>query len=322
MFSCSKENFGNHLLYRCTDSDSGLEMHLVPELGGIINGLFLNRKEGKIPLLDYYESAESYWAEIDGRFVNAVLAPYPNRISGGTYSYKGHSYQFDELFDGEPNSIHGLLLKQPFTVKELDTDKDIARYVQFCNYEGDNPGYPFPFYLEQEIVLDAFESMLTCTTQITNTGNAPCPMGFGQHIYMNTGTKIDEIEVEFPGTEVLSLDNDSIPTGERQPLPMHSNKGKLDDTKLDNALIVGSGNKTANNGSAYVRAYDPQKEIQLTLSFDDGEFGYLQLYTPPDRHAIGTEPMSCAPDAFNNGMGLKEMAPDDTWKLTWQILIK
>lgn len=321
MFSCSKEAFGNHLLYRCIDSDSGMEMHLVPELGGIINGLFLNRKDEKIPLLDYYDSAETYWAEIDGRFVNAVLAPYPNRLSGGSYSFHGQSYQFDELFDGEPNSIHGILLKQPFIVNELDTDEDKVRFVQSCNYKGDNPGYPFPFYLEQEIVLDSFNLDLTCTTLIKNTGTLPSPMCFGQHIYLNTGTKIDEMEVEFPGTEVLKLDNSNIPIGERKPLPMNSNNGKLRDTQLDNTLVVGSGNETSNNENADVRMYDPQKEIELTLSINKEEFGYLQLYTPPDRHAIGTEPMSCAPDAFNNGMGLKELAAGESWNSQWQIQI-
>lgn len=322
MFSCEKEDFGNHLMYRCIDSNSGLEMHLIPELGGIINGLFLNRDNEKIPLLDYYESSERYNAGMDGRFVNAVLAPYANRLSKGVYSYKGVSYQFSELFDGEPNSIHGLLLNQPFTVEEMDTDEDKVRYIQFCNYEGDEPGYPFPFYLEQEIVLDATAFELSCSTQIKNTGNLSCPMGFGQHIYLNTGTEINEMEVKIPGKEVLSLDKDSIPTGERQPLNMNSNYSKLDDTKLDNTLLVGSGNGMASNTSANLKMYDPIKKIELTLSFNSEQFGYLQLYTPTDRHAIGTEPMTCAPNAFNNGMGLKELDPQESWELTWQVQIK
>ena len=308
-------------MYNCTEPDSGLEIHLIPGLGGIINGLFLNKDGGKIPLLDYYDSPETYQAQMNGRFVNAVLAPYPNRINGGSYTYRGQTYQFEELFDGEPNSIHGLLLRQPFEIKELESSRDTLRYVQYCTYEGEDPGYPFPFYLEQEIVLEASTMKLACTTRIKNTGQSPAPMGFGQHIYLNTGTEIDQLEVDFPGSEVLTVDQYNIPTGNRQPLPMSSDNGKLRDTQLDNALIVDSGNGTPSSGTATVRAYDPQNEVELRLSFKATDLGYLQLYTPPDRHAIGVEPMSCAPDAFNNGMGLKELPIDETWKTDWQIQI-
>lgn len=289
---------------------------MVPELGGIINGLFLNRNGQRTPLLDYYDTADSYWKEIDRRFVNGVLAPYVNRLRGGAYTYRGHTFHFNELFADEPNSIHGLLLKKPFTVKELEAGEDSVRIVQSFEYKGDDSAYPFPFSLEQEIILNGEASKLSCSTQITNTGDSICPMGFGQHLYVNTGTPIDHFDVEFPGTEVLTLDNTNIPTGDLEPLPMHSNKGRLGDTQLDHTLVVDSENQ---GSPTSLKIKDPQKDLTVQLSFDPKKFGYLQLYTPGDRHAIGTEPMSCAPDAFNNGMGLEELEPSQTRQLNWEV---
>ena len=42
-----------------------------------------------------------------------ILFPFPNRIRGGKFTFEGKEYTFDKA-PGTPNSIHGLLLNQPY----------------------------------------------------------------------------------------------------------------------------------------------------------------------------------------------------------------
>jgi aldose 1-epimerase len=45
-----------------------------------------------------------------------------------------------------------------------------------------------------------------------------------------------------------------------------------------------------------------------------GKYNFLQVFIPPLRHCVALEPMTCAPDAFNNGMGLARLEPGEMLK--------
>ena len=58
------------------------------------------------------------------------------------------------------------------------------------------------------------------------------------------------------------------------------------------------------------------------------DFGWAQVFTPTNfpvpgradaRRAVAIEPMTCAADAFNNGWGLRRLAPGETWSGSWGI---
>ena len=65
-----------------------------------------------------------------------------------------------------------------------------------------------------------------------------------------------------------------------------------------------------------VKLVTPNYSMELSMS----EKGYLQLYTPVDRNSIAIEPMSCIANAFNNGIGLKELGPGR--QFNWEITIR
>ena len=50
-----------------------------------------------------------------------------------------------------------------------------------------------------------------------------------------------------------------------------------------------------------------------------GAYRYLQVYTPPGRESIAIEPMTCAPNAFNNGMGLIRLDPGEAFTASFGI---
>jgi aldose 1-epimerase len=57
----------------------------------------------------------------------------------------------------------------------------------------------------------------------------------------------------------------------------------------------------------------------------DGAFDYLMIFTsdtlhePEHRRGLGVEPMTCAPDAFNNGLGLRVLEPGEHTSASWGI---
>ena len=64
----------------------------------------------------------------------------------------------------------------------------------------------------------------------------------------------------------------------------------------------------------------PAREEPLVTLWMDAGFDYLQAYTcdvVPDpsqrRHGITLEPMTCAPDAFNSGEGLRILEPGEAF---------
>ena len=57
----------------------------------------------------------------------------------------------------------------------------------------------------------------------------------------------------------------------------------------------------------------------------DGSWGWLQAYTgdtlPPGerRRSVAVEPMTCPPNAFATGDGLRVLDPGGSWTTTWGL---
>jgi aldose 1-epimerase len=45
-------------------------------------------------------------------------------------------------------------------------------------------------------------------------------------------------------------------------------------------------------------------------------YNFLQIYTPPHRKSIALEPLTGAPDAWNNKIGMIALLPDEQRKFT------
>ena len=52
------------------------------------------------------------------------------------------------------------------------------------------------------------------------------------------------------------------------------------------------------------------------------KYNYLTVYTPDTRESIAMEPWTCPPDAFNNGMDLIVLAPEEEISLTFGIALE
>ncbi|AKV00177.1 putative aldose-1-epimerase [Labilithrix luteola] len=253
----------------------------------------------------------------DGR--GQILMPWPNRIADGRYSFSGHVHQLpiDEPELG--HAIHGLVRWADWSV-----ERRAAEFVRLRHRLEPRPGYPFPLDLSVEYRLSVGGLGVTFTA--LNIGPKPCPFGAGAHPYFRfTEASVDAIELCVRAADWLDVDPRSIPRKERpvehsvvdfhQPRPIGT-------ARLDHAF---TRLERDGAGLATVVLRCGRSEI---LVWQDRAFDFVQLYTGDTlpnrsrrRDGLAVEPMTCAPNAFNSGNGLRVLAPGEVFEGRWGIAV-
>lgn len=246
-----------------------------------------------------------------------VLVPWPNRLARGRYQFGGEDL---DLPIGEPshgNAIHGLVRWSAWDAVEVEPSR-----VRMAHVLWPQPGYPFTLALEVEYRLS--DEGLGVTMRAENVGDRPAPYGAGMHPYVRAALDgIDGTVLRVDALQWMESDDHKLPTGRlldvagtpldfRQPRPLGT-------TTMDTAF-TGLGRDGAGIARTELRAGG-----RVVTVWMDGHFDYLMVYTadglPPGeaRRAMGVEPMTCAPDAFNNGLGLLVLEPGQHVSGTWGI---
>lgn len=274
--------------------------------------------EGK-PIVDGFEADE-----LPPAGAGQLLAPWPNRIDGGTYSFDGAEHQLALSEPARSTAIHGLTRWAAWTPVHQDARSVLLR----CAPHGQQ-GYPFSVEIDAEYRVAA-ESGLRVTITARNRGNQPAPYGNGSHPYLTVRTpSIDACELTLPAAQWLPLDDRGLPSG-----PPESVAGTkydfreprvIGDTRLDSALtglLRSDGRPEAGGGLAWARL--AANGIRVSLWAGDG-YHWLQVFTgdplPEDRRrkAIAIEPMTCPPNAFITGQDLLVLQPGDEIAHAWGI---
>ncbi len=279
----------------------------VVEVGAAIREL---SHEGT-PLLDGYGEQEM---ASGGR--GQPLIPWPNRVAGGAYEFGGRRIQGPISDPATGNASHGLVRWANW----LPVEQGPAACAMELRLHP-QPAYPFMLDLRLSYALAA--DGLTVELTAINAGAGPLPFGAGFHPYLRVGTDtVDEAQLLIRAGSWLPLDGRSIPTGERRPVT-----GSLD---------FGSGRPIAgavldhcfadlerdSSGRASVSLEGPAGRVTLWM---DEAFGHLMVFTgdtlAPERRRRGlaVEPMTCAPDAFNSGDGLRVLSAGEGLTARWGI---
>ncbi len=253
----------------------------------------------------------------DGR--GQVLMPWPNRVADGRYEFSGsvHELPIDEPDLG--HAIHGLVRWAEWRVEHRGDG-----VVRLGHGLRARPGYPFELDVAVEYRLSA--SGLTVTFEATNVGSAPCPFGAGAHPYFTfPGTPVDAIELALQARDWLDVDARSIPQSHRPVAGSAVDFRRshvIGETRLDHAF---SSLERDDDGVANVFLRHGRDEIRLWL---DRAFEFVQVYTGdtlPDptrrRHSVAVEPMTCAPNAFNSGDGIRVLASGQGFENRWGITV-
>jgi aldose 1-epimerase len=254
---------------------------------------------------------------IDGR--GQVLAPWPNRLTDGSYRYGGRDCQAPLNEVSRHDAIHGLVRWLDWTLLAHDPNQ-----VTLSCALRPQPGYEWQLDLQITYTLDG--AGLTVTFTAVNTDSEPAPFGVGFHPYLTLGTAtVDGLELTVPATAVL----DPGGPGEQPTMtPVRSTPRdfilprKIGSLELDNAF---GDLAYSTDARAVARLDDPDAGRWVELWVDDG-YRYLMVYTAdkvthPERRraAVAIEPMTCPPDALRTGVDLIELPPGASWSGTWGL---
>lgn len=232
-------------------------------------------------------------------YSGATLAPWPNRIVDGRYTFAGVDHELPLTEPARHHALHGLVLWSEFADRAIDTDRVLLSTVIEPRH-----GYPFRIEVEVEYRLDAEGLHHTVTGR--NLGLDPAPWGCAPHPYLTPGHgSIHEWTLTLQADSLLTVTPDRLcpltvaPVDDHPRLDFRATR-PLGDADIDHAYT----DLTFVEGfaSAEVRAPDG---AGTRMRWDRGS-PWVQVYTAADPRTTGLsgagiaiEPMTCAPDAFN-----------------------
>lgn len=268
---------------------------------------------GDRPVLDPYPLD----AMCDGAH-GAPLIPWPNRLADGRYRFDGVDYQVALTEPDKGNAIHGFLRWRPWQAIERSPRRVVMGTRLY-------PLMGFPFTIDVAVAYKLGDDGLVVATTATNLGAQACPYGAGQHPYLSPGHGlIDDCTLELDASTRILTDNErELPTG-RAPVAGSAfdfRRGKrLGDQKLDLAFTDLARD---DQGRAWARLKAPDdSRVELWV---DQHYPIIEIFTGDtlsptrQRRGMGTEPMTCPPNAFQSGDGVLRLEPGQSLTTTWGV---
>jgi aldose 1-epimerase len=268
------------------------------------------------PILDPYDLGSM----CDGAH-GTPLVPWPNRLADGRYRFDGRDYQVALTEPAKNNAIHGFLRWRPWRAVRHDPDRVVMATTLF-------PQTGYPFLLDVEVDYHLTGDGLAVTSRATNAGDRPCPYGCGQHPYLSPGSGLlDDCDLELGAQTRIATDEvRQLPVGTEDvagtPFDFRTRR-RIGSLKVDFAF---TGLARDEEGRAWVRLWGADGRC-AELWVDQG-YPYVELYTgdtlAPERRrrGLGTEPMSCPPNAFRTGEGVVRLEPGASVTARWGARIQ
>lgn len=285
-------------------------VEIAPWAGGAIKNVFL-KKNNYFHNIISCDSNKNFLNIYTKYYNQAKLLPFANRINNGTFEFLGKKY---ELKKNDPlgHAIHGFIFDKKFSIASLHT----THVTLYYEYTGNDEGYPFPFLVV--LTYRLMHGGVECITEIKNLSNQQIPISDGWHPYFTTFTYVDNLELQIPSNKVLEINNKMIPTSNFLDFDKFQSLEKIDSYCFDSCFVVN------NEPIAKTILKDNYKDLKIIIWQETGlkKYNYLQIFTPPDRLSIAIEPMTSAPDAFNNGLDLILLDPSEKITLCFGFYIE
>lgn len=295
MYQLHKQIISGLKIYSIRDSSSDSTFSIVPTLGAALFRLKLSHKDTCLDLLQPWDTKnleEYYYSTFSG----SQLFPFPNRLAGGTYTIDNQLFKFPANDFGRPNALHGHLYNKAFRLSGWNSDRGTIEFEY--NHNGDK-AFPFSYSIKNTFQL--FSDSLEINTQIINLSEKAFPYGYGWHPYFSTDLESDEVidnhTLQLDTSTSFELDENMIPTTNEIPFDKFRGGERIGKIKLDTCF--------RRDPSDTIRFENSMRKYSIDIESKD--FDYIQVYIPEDRKSIAIEPQTCAPDALNNGIGLRHL---------------
>ncbi|MDT5040003.1 MAG: aldose 1-epimerase [Actinoplanes sp.] len=289
--------------------ESGEHRATVVEVGGVLRSYAVGARE----IVDGFGTDEPSPAS-----AGQILAPWPNRIRDGQYTFEGTAYQLALTEPARHNAIHGLTNWARWSLAEQTADAVTLTF--------DLPpqvGYPFALTLTTRWSVSA--DGLRCEQQVTNTGDTNAPWGYSVHPYLQLpGVPVNDTLLRVPGRVRVLADSRLLPIGAVKVAGTEYDfvaPRKVGELVLDTTFgeIEAEADGTS---SVTIAAPDGSVEVHV---WADGTFKWWQVFSGDTLHgerfrrSFAIEPMTCPPDAFRSGRDLIVLEPGMTWSATWGV---
>jgi aldose 1-epimerase len=232
-------------------------------------------------------------AESIGQYAyGTVLAPWPNRIPGGTYEFLGNGYK-TEVLDAAGNANHGLLRKREMEVRQHEDSFIVLGYLF-----GEDDVYPFS--VDLEVRYELTDQGLETTATAKNLSGDTVPFAIGFHPYFATE---EPFVLHTNGSELITTDERLIPNGRKK---LDANFGL--DFHTEQAF---DGCVVANWAKLEFEGYNLLIEASENLP-------YLMVYRPPmtvlesGGQSLAVEPMSHPTNVFQTDIDSAIMNAHET----------
>jgi aldose 1-epimerase len=295
---------GDQFLLRCAGAEA-----VVVQVGG---GLRSYRAGGR-DLVDGFGEREM---AVNAR--GQLLAPWPNRLRDGRYSWDGVEHVTPLSEPGTGNAIHGLVQYVPWQVVDRTGESVRLEHLLYPQ-----PGYPF--LLRLQLAYELSPAGLRVQTTATNEGDVPLPYGEGHHPYLaaGAGLHVDDCTLVAPGATRLETDERQLPIGSEPvagtPYDLRAGRA-VGDLVIDHCF---TDLERDADGLAWVRLTGP--DGRGAAVWLDAAYGHLQLFTgdvvdePRRRRGLAVEPMTCPPNAFATGQSVIRLEPGESTTGSWGI---
>lgn len=279
--------------------------------GGLLNKFSIPVNGAITNVIDGFSSAEDAVKNITNGFKSARLSPFTCRMNKGQYHFNEQGYTIEKFYL-PPHAIHGITYDAVYEVKDVYEDDKHASVTLHYRYNATDKGYPFSYDVTLKWKLEA-DNKISVRAAVYHGNKNTIPYAEGWHPYFNLGTSVNECTLQFDSDTMLEFDDTLLPTGKKIKDDRFVTGKLLGDTFLDNCFEL--------NQSSHPKCVLSNSQIQLTI-LPEASYPYLQIYTPPHRESIAIENLSGAPDAFNNGIGLKLLEPNHTYTFTTAYQLK
>lgn len=246
------------------------------------------------------------------------LAPWANRLSKKEYWINNRCYQLNAAlgnlrFDHHGQAIHGLLLFEPWKVRDLTASDSGAEVVSTLNFSA-HPAlmsqFPFAHTLEMRHLLK--DGRLRITVRITSECAEPFPVSIGFHPYYTIpNSHRNDWQLEMSGRTHFELNSNQVPTGATTPVEQERVAVKA--VELDDVYSDLARNEEGEAHFAIRSAHG-----SVSTSFGPG-YKVAVLYAPQTGDFVCVEPMAAVTDAINlhqtdTNISLPMVEPGASWE--------
>jgi aldose 1-epimerase len=286
---------------------SGDATATVVEVGG---GLRSYETAGRA-VVDGYASDEMASA---GR--GQVLLPWPNRVDGGRWAWRGADQQLAITEVKKNNANHGLVRWAGWRLEQESAATAVARHVL-------HPQTGYPFRLSAELRYSLSDTGLTVDVRIENRSNDSVPVGVGFHPFVSAGPGlVDDCTLHLPAATRIEVDERGIPTGR---VPVEGSDFDFRSGRTIGAQVLDTPYTDLDRQDGVASVVIERPDGRVTVWMDD-TFGYLQVFTgdtvpqePRRRHGLAVEPMTCPANALVTGEGLRVLDAGEVLTGSWGI---